>query len=82
MHYVTDIEDFLDIHKAYNITDNTLQCFAVTKAYLPHTKLNIIKKKNFECNGNLDLETFISEDIWTTIDEIEEVIPFHLSSFR
>ena len=35
-----------------------------------------------ECNRNLDLETLIARDSWATIEELEEVIPFHMKSFK
>ena len=82
LNYVTSIEDLLDFRKAHRVTDNTLRCLAVTEVYLRRAKVNLRKKKNLECNRNLDLETLIAKDSWATIGEMEEVIPFHMKSFK
>ena len=82
LNYVTAIEDLLDFRKANRVSDNTLRCFTVTEVYLRRAKVNLRKKKNLECNRNLDLETLIAKDSWATIEEMEEVIPYHMNSFK
>jgi len=82
LNYVKAIGDMVDFRKANGVSDNTLRCFTVTEVYLRRAKENLRKKKNFECNRNLDLETLIARDSWATIEEMEEVIPFHIKSFK
>jgi len=82
LNYVKAIGDMVDFRKSNGVTDNTLRCFTVTEVYLRRAKENLRKKKNFECNRNLDLETLIARDSWATIEEMEEVIPYHLKAFK
>ena len=82
LNYVKAIGDMVDFRKANGVEDNTLRCFAVTEVYLRRAKENLRKKKNLECNRNLDLETLIAKDSWATIEDMEEVIPFHIKSYK
>ena len=82
LNYVKAIGDFVDFRKANGVSDSTLRCFAMIEVYLRRAKENLRKKKNLECNRNLDLETLIARDSWATIEEMEEVIPYHMKSFK
>ena len=82
LNYVKAIGDLVDFRKASGLPDNTLRCFTVTEVYLRRAKENLRKKKNIECNRNLDLETLIAKDSWASIEEMEKVIPFHIDTFQ
>ena len=82
LNYVKAIGDLVDFRKASGLPDNTLRCFTVTEVYLRRAKENLRKKKNIECNRNLDLETLIAKDSWASIEEMEKVIPFHIDTFK
>ena len=82
LNYVRAISDFVDFRKAHRVSDNTLRCFTVVEVYLRRAMVNLRKKKNLECNRNLDLETLIARDSWATIEELEEVVPFHMKTFK
>ena len=72
----------IDFRKANGISDTTLRCFTVTEVYLRRAKENLRKRKNVECTRNLALETLIAKDSWATIEEMEQVIPYHLNLTR
>ena len=82
VNYVKAITDFIDFRKASGVSDNTLRCFAVVEVYLRRATENLRKRKNLECNRNLDLETLIARNSWATLEEMEAVIPFHMNEFR
>ena len=82
LNYVKAINDFVDFRKAHRVSDNTLRCFTVVEVYLRRAIVNLRKKKNLECNRNLDLETLIARDSWATMEELEDVIPFHIGTFK
>jgi hypothetical protein len=82
LNYVKAIGDMVDFRKANGVSDNTLRCFTITEVYLRRAKENLRKKKNFECYRNLDLESLIAKESWASIEEMEEVIPFHMSKFQ
>ena len=80
--YVKALSDMIDFRKANGISDTTLRCFTVTEVYLRRAKENLRKRKNVECTRNLDLETLIAKDSWATIEEMEQVIPYHLNHYK
>ena len=80
--YVRAINDLLDFRKSEGVTDSSLRCFTVTEVYLRRARENLSKKKNMECTRNYDLETLIARDSWATMEEMEEVIPYHISQFK
>ena len=45
-------------------------------------KENFRKKKHLECTRNFDLETLIARDSWATIEDMENVVPFHIGKFK
>ena len=71
----------VDFRKASGVNDNTLRYFTIIEVYLRRAKENLRKKKNLEKNRNLDLESLIAKDSWASLDEMEEVIPFHIKNF-
>ena len=80
--YVKGIGDMVNFRKSQGLTDNNLRRFTITEVYLRRARQNLRKKKNIECSRNIDLETLISRDSWASIEEMEEVIPFHIKSFK
>jgi hypothetical protein len=82
LNYVKSITDLLDFRKCNGVTDSNLRCFTVTEVYLRRAKENLRKKKNLECTRNYNLETLIARDSWATLEEMEEVIPFHIERFK
>ena len=82
LNYFKAINEFIDFRKANGVSDNTLRCFTVVEVYLRRAKENLRKRKNLECNRNLDLESLLAKDSWATIEEMEEVIPYHMRQFK
>jgi len=82
LNYVKAISDLLDFRKASGVTDHTLRCFTVTDVYLRRGKENLSKKKRLESTRNLDLETLIARNSWATIEEMEQVITYHIEKFK
>ena len=80
--YVKAICDLLDFRKANGVTDSNLRCFTVTEVYLRRAKENFRKKKRLECTRNFDLETLVARESWATLEEMENVIPFHIDKFK
>jgi len=80
--YVKSMTELLDFRKASGVTDNSLRCFTVTEVYLRRAKENFRKKKRLESTRNFDLETLIARDSWASLEEMENVIPFHIKQFK
>lgn len=81
LNYVKAICDMVDFRKSKGISDATLRCFTATEVYLRRGRENLSKRKRIECTRNLDLETLITRNSWATLEEMEEVIPYHINKF-
>ncbi|XP_066917939.1 uncharacterized protein [Clytia hemisphaerica] len=82
LNYVKALSDFIDFRKANGVSDNTLRCFTVVEVYLRRATENLRKRKNLDCNRNLDLETLIARNSWATLEDMEQVIPHHMGQFK
>ena len=81
LNYVKSICDLADFRKSQGVSDAVLRAFSVTDVYLRRGKENLQKKKVLEYSRNLDLESLIIKDSWSSLEEMEKVIPFHAEHF-
>lgn len=82
LNYVKAMSDLLDFRKAQGVSDVALRSFAVTEVYLRRGKENLRRRKAMEYSRHLDVESLIARDSWATIEEMQQVIPFHMQKFR
>ena len=82
LNYLKAMSDLLDFRKAHGITDAVLRSFAVTEVYIRRGKENLRKRKAMEYGRNLDLESLIARDSWASMEEMEQVIPYHAARFK
>ena len=82
LNYIHSINDLLDFRKSAGISDSNLRVFTVAEVYLRRAKENFSKRKRLECTRNFDLETLIARESWATIEEMENVIPYHIKKFQ
>ena len=80
--YVKLIIDLVDYRKANEVTDANLCTFTVTEVYLRRASENLRKKKYLECTRDLDLETMIAKDSWATLEEMKNIVSFHINKFK
>ena len=76
------INDLLDFRKANGVSDDVLRSFTVSEVYIRRGKENLAKQKKLEYSRNLDLEQLISRESWATIEEMEQVIPYHTPKYK
>ena len=79
--YLQAISDLSDFRKAKGCSDSVLRSFSVTEVYLRKCKSAMHRRKNMEYTRDLNLETLMARNSWTTLSEMEEVIPFHTGKF-
>ena len=82
LNYMKSLSDLLDFRKANGVSDDVLRSFAVTEVYIRRGKENLAKQKKLEYSRNLDLEQLIARDSWATVEEMEEVIPYHTPKYE
>ena len=80
--YMQAITDLCDFRKCHGVADSTLRQFAVTEVYLRRSRSTLQRRKNLEYSRNLDLESLIARDSWASIQEMEEVIPYHSPKYQ
>ncbi len=82
LNYVKAMADLMDFRKSMGVNDTKLRCFTITDVYLRRARENLRKKKRLDGTRNFDLETLIGRDSWASLAEMEQVIPYHISTFR
>ncbi len=80
--YMKSLSDMMDFRKSSGITDDTLRSFATTEVYIRRGKENLSKRKKLEYARNLDLESLMSRKSWATLEEMQDVIPYHTPQFE
>ena len=80
--YMQAITDLCDFRKCHGVEDSTLRRFAVTEVYLRRSRTTLQRKKNLEYSRNLDLESLIARDSWASLQDMEEVIPYHSPKYQ
>ena len=82
LNYLKSIGDLMDFRKSTGVNDVLLRSFSITEVYIRRGKQCLRKRNKADCSRNFDLETLISKNSWATVEEMEEVIPFHLPRFK
>ena len=82
LNYMKAIEDLMDFRKSCGISDEILRSFAVSEVYVRRGKINLFKRKQFEYSRNLQLEKLIARNSWASVEEMEEVIPYHTLAYQ
>lgn len=82
LNYMKAINDLLDFRKANGVSDDVLRSFTVSEVYIRRGKENLSKQKKLEYSRNLDLEKLIARESWATVEEMEEVIPYHTPKYK
>ena len=82
LNYMKSISDLMDWRKANGVTDDVLRSFTVTEVYIRRGKENLSKQKILEYGRNLDLEQLICRKSWASVEEMEQVIPYHTPRYK
>ena len=82
LNYLKSISDLADFRKSQGCPDDVLRAFSVTEVYLRRGKDNLQRKKVLEYSRNLDLESLIMKDSWSTLEDMEKVITYHAKHFK
>ena len=82
LNYMKSINDLMDWRKASGISDDVLRSFTMTEVYVRRGKENLSKQKKLEYSRNLDLEQLICRQSWASVEEMEQVIPYHAPRYK
>lgn len=79
--YMRAITDLVDFRKASGVTDDVLRSLAVTEVYIRRGKTNLGKQMKLDNARNLTMEALIARKSWATIEELQQVIPYHTPKY-
>ena len=82
LNYMKSISDLMDWRKANGVTDDVLRSFTMSEVYIRRGKENLSKQKKLEYSRNLDLEQLICRQSWASVEEMEQVIPYHAPRYK
>ena len=82
LNYLKSIGDLMDFRKSAGVSDVLLRSFSITEVYIRRGKQCLRKRNKADCSRNFDLETLIAKNSWATVEEMEQVVPFHLPRFQ
>ena len=64
------------------LQDSVLRNIAVTELHLKKARKSVAKMMKLQWTNDLDIETLESKGHWATVDELLQVIPFHLPRYE
>lgn len=79
--YLQAISDLADFRKAQGCSDSVLRAFTVTEVYIRKCKATMHRRKNIEYTRDLNLEVLLARNSWCSLDEIDDVVPYHTKRF-
>ena len=80
--YLQAITDLIDFRKSSGLSATVLGNFAVSEVYINRGKRALAKRKITEWSKNLSIEVLAASNQWAMMDEMEQVIPFHLPRYK
>ena len=80
--YLSSIHDMIDFRKSQGVSDEVLRNFAIAEVYIRRGKRTLSKKQKCEWSRNLSLETLMSKNNWASLEDMEQVVPYHLPRYR
>ena len=81
--YLDSISELIDFRKiSGTLQDSVLRNIAVTELHLKKARKSVAKMMKLQWTNDLDIETLESKGHWATVDELLQVIPFHLPRYE
>lgn len=82
LNYLKAVADLMDFRKANGVSDNILRTFVASEVYIRRGLSNLGKQKKIDYARNLDVESLIARNSWATMEEMEQVVPYHMPKFE
>ena len=80
--YINALCDLIDYRKYQGVTFQGLQNFSVVEMLLPKARKCVSKKMRIQWNSELDTESLETRGHWATLENLQDVIPFHLGHYK
>ena len=77
INYLQAISDMIDYRKSLGISANTQRNFTIAEIYICRGKRTLTRRKWLEWSEELTVENLEAANAWATLEEIQQVIPYH-----
>ena len=80
--YVDAISELIDFRKVNGASDAVLRKLSVTQVYLKRARKTVAKMMRLQWTQDLDIGTLEARGNWATMEELLEVVKFHLPRYE
>ena len=79
--YIDAISDLIDFRKINGVSDKVFRNLSSTELYLNRAHKTVAKMMRLQWTQDLDIETLDARGHWATMEELLEVVTFHLPRY-
>ena len=80
--YIDAISDLMDFRKINGASDAVLRNLSATELYLKRARKTVAKMMRLQWSQDLDIDTLEARGHWATMEELLQVVAFHLPRFE
>ena len=80
--YIDAISELIDFRKINGTSDTVLRNLSSTELYLKRTRRTVAKMMRLQWTQELDIKTLDARGHWATMEELLEVVTFHLPRYK
>ena len=80
--YIDAISEMIDFRKLHGASDEVFRKFSATELYLKRARETVAKMMRLQWTQDLDIETLEARGHWATMEELLEVVKFHLPRYE
>ena len=80
--YIDAISEQIDFRKLHGASESVLRKFSATELYLKRARKTVAKMMRLQWTRDLDIETLETRGHWATMEELLEVVKFHLPRYE
>ena len=81
INYFKAISDMIDYHRSQGISANTQRNFTIAEIYICRGKRTLTRRKWIEWSEELTVENLEAVNAWATLEELQQVIPYHFPRY-
>jgi len=80
--YIDAISEMIDFRKLHGASEAVFRKFSATELYLKRARKTVAKMMRLQWTQDLDIETLEARGQWATMEELLEVVKFHLPCYE
>ena len=80
--YIDAISEMIDFRKLHGASEAVFQKFSATELYLRRARKTVAKMMRLQWTQDLDIETLEARCHWATMEDLLEVVKFHLPRYE